>query len=160
LESGVSNCYPGLEYDHRNLDRRFFPGLVFEFVSQEDAANPDATRQGALLRTVDTSDPGLAAPPGFEDVASALVAQLSGDDGTALSSSDVRWFLTAITQTKATIRLQDETGAPFDGLTVWRLVRSLRPGPVTLELGRRDKPGAAPVRLVGWRRRFTDAETG
>ena len=39
-ESGVANCYPGLEYDHRNLDRRFFPGLVFEFVSQGDATAP------------------------------------------------------------------------------------------------------------------------
>jgi hypothetical protein len=160
LESGVSNCYPGLEYDHRNLDRRFFPGLVFEFVSQEDAATPEAARQGALLRAVDTSDPGLAAPGGFEEVARALVRQLSGDDGNALASADARWYLAAITQTNATIRLQDEAGAPFDGLTAWRLVRSLRPGPVTLELQRRDNAEAAPIRLVGWRRRFTDAETG
>src|ERR1700753_2111959 len=54
-ESGVANCYPGLEYDHRNLDRRFFPGLVFEFVSQGDATAPSVIRQGALLRTVDPS---------------------------------------------------------------------------------------------------------
>ena len=31
LESGVGNCFPGLEFDHRNLDRRFFPGLVINF---------------------------------------------------------------------------------------------------------------------------------
>lgn len=31
LESGVDNCYPGLEFDQRNLDKAFFPGLVFEF---------------------------------------------------------------------------------------------------------------------------------
>jgi hypothetical protein len=30
-ESGVDNCYPGLEIDQRNLDRRFFPGLRFAF---------------------------------------------------------------------------------------------------------------------------------
>jgi hypothetical protein len=30
-ESGVDNCYPGLEFDQRNLDKAFFPGLVFEF---------------------------------------------------------------------------------------------------------------------------------
>jgi hypothetical protein len=30
-ESGVDNCYPGLEFDQRNLDKVFFPGLVFEF---------------------------------------------------------------------------------------------------------------------------------
>ena len=26
-EDAVANCYPGLELDIRNLDRRFFPGL-------------------------------------------------------------------------------------------------------------------------------------
>ena len=31
LESGVGNCFPGLEFDHRNLDRRFFPGLIINF---------------------------------------------------------------------------------------------------------------------------------
>ena len=32
-EDAVANCFPGLELDVRNLDRRFFPGLVFNFVS-------------------------------------------------------------------------------------------------------------------------------
>src|SRR5215470_4767557 len=32
-EDAVANCFPGLELDVRNLDRRFFPGLVFEFVN-------------------------------------------------------------------------------------------------------------------------------
>jgi len=159
-ESGVSNCYPGLEYDHRNLDRRFFPGLVFEFISQGDATSPDAAKQGARLRIVDTSDPGLAAPSGFERVADALVQQLSGDDGRSLSAGDARWYLSAITQTKETIRLEDTARVPFDGLTVWRLVRSLRPGPVTLELHQRDQPDAPPIQLSGWRRRFTDRDTG
>lgn len=30
LESGVGNCYPGLECDLRNLERRFFPYLEFD----------------------------------------------------------------------------------------------------------------------------------
>jgi hypothetical protein len=34
LESGVGNCFPGLEFDHRNLDRRFFPGLVSTLASR------------------------------------------------------------------------------------------------------------------------------
>src|ERR1700694_1962218 len=55
LESGVGNCYPGLEFDHRNLDRRFFPGLVFEFVSSP--AREAALRQGARLVRVDEDDP-------------------------------------------------------------------------------------------------------
>src|SRR5437016_2260615 len=55
LEGGVGNCFPGLEYDHRNLDRRFFPGLVFQLGS--------AT--GAELLRVDTTDPDLS-PDTFE----------------------------------------------------------------------------------------------
>src|SRR5215213_4599349 len=30
LESGVGNCFPGLECDLRNLERRFFPFLEVE----------------------------------------------------------------------------------------------------------------------------------
>lgn len=30
-ESGVGNCFPGLEMDLRNLERRFFPFLAFDF---------------------------------------------------------------------------------------------------------------------------------
>src|ERR1700704_4143198 len=32
LGSGVGNCFPGLEFDARNLDRRFFPYLVVDYV--------------------------------------------------------------------------------------------------------------------------------
>ena len=28
LEAGVGNCFPGLEMDLRNLERRFFPHLA------------------------------------------------------------------------------------------------------------------------------------
>src|SRR5690349_18746802 len=36
-ESGVDNCYPGLEFDQRNLDKQFFPGLTVEFHRSEGA---------------------------------------------------------------------------------------------------------------------------
>ena len=35
LESGVGNCFPGLEVDLRNLDRRFFPYLTFDFLGDQ-----------------------------------------------------------------------------------------------------------------------------
>src|SRR5947209_2202598 len=51
-EDAVANCFPGLEVDIRNLDRRFFPGLVFEFVAD-----------GAWLAYVDAlEDPDLQLP--------------------------------------------------------------------------------------------------
>src|ERR1700680_2531668 len=60
LESGVGNCYPGLEFDHRNLDRRFFPGLVFEFVSVNSRVPDEVARsQGARLVQVDPADVAL-----------------------------------------------------------------------------------------------------
>lgn len=34
-ESGVENSFPGLEFDVRNLDKAFFPGLIFEFHSSD-----------------------------------------------------------------------------------------------------------------------------
>src|SRR5918995_1044265 len=36
-ESGVDNCYPGLEFDQRNVDKAFFPGLIFEFHRSDGA---------------------------------------------------------------------------------------------------------------------------
>src|SRR4051794_15406138 len=30
-EAGVDNCFPGLEFDQRNLDQRFFPGVVIYY---------------------------------------------------------------------------------------------------------------------------------
>src|SRR3954470_2404954 len=62
LEDVVANCYPGLELDVRNLDRRFFPGLVFEFVGRDDntAAYDEPERYGAWLNYVDyLLDPDL-----------------------------------------------------------------------------------------------------
>ena len=35
LESGVGNCFPGLEVDLRNLERRFFPFLTVDFVGAQ-----------------------------------------------------------------------------------------------------------------------------
>src|SRR5437773_1493004 len=99
LESGVGNCFPGLEFDHRNLDRRFFPGLVFEF----------GDSVGGQLVRVDTSDPDLD-PSTFESlpadapppaVQSALRTALNGSNGNALRQGT--WLLDSITQGPRTI---------------------------------------------------------
>jgi len=83
LESGVGNCFPGLEFDHRNLDRRFFPGLVFEF-----------TEAGVLLLHTDLNDPALDENPGVKKA-------LAGKTGETLSLGS--WFLEEITQEGKTI---------------------------------------------------------
>jgi hypothetical protein len=167
LESGVGNCYPGLEFDHRNLDRRFFPGLLVEFVSQDDALAPDPQRRGALVVAVAADDPALFPNPDTP-AASHLREALQGDTGTALAAGV--WFLSAITQGERRIDLSTagDPKVPLDGLVVWRLVRGLEPGPVTLELVRRQPPAPAdpatpppgPVTLEGWRRQFVDPRSG
>jgi len=144
LESGVGNCFPGLEFDHRNLDRRFFPGLVFEF-----------TDNGARLVDLDLSDPAL-------DGEANLKKTLSGDTGSKLREGI--WFIEQITQDGTTITMTQD-GDDLDAMTSWRLVRSLEQGNVTIQLQRRPvTPGEnvppQTVTLSANRRNYVDAQTG
>ena len=132
LESGVANCFPGLEFDHRNLDRRFFPGLVFDFNSNSGPS--DLFRTGARLVQVDTADPDLNpaadAPADRRTAARTLSDALNGAPGTLLGTGS--WFLDSIAQGGRKIPLSigpDGTATPQDGLVVWRLVRCLEAGP-------------------------------
>jgi Ferritin-like len=177
IEDGVANCFPGLEFDHRNLDRRFFPGLIFSFVDPP----ADDGHLGAHLAAVDTSDPALY--PAADDIsvpdyerkhAAHLASQLGGDAGTRLQSG--AWYLASITQRGTTIELTDPTTKPranLAGSTVWRMVRMLAPAEVTIVLEQRRPPAGAhrangkaandkrpAITLTGWRRRFIDTATG
>ncbi|MGE3535923.1 MAG: ferritin-like domain-containing protein [Candidatus Tectimicrobiota bacterium] len=170
-EDAMGNCYPGLELDVRNLDRRFFPGLVFEFIARHDPSAPysEPGRYGAKLLYVDLlGDPEVQHNT---DAARRLAAALHGEQGAALSQG-TNWYLDWIEQQgrrlamywhrpipsreDAQQRMDERT--PLDGLFVWRLVRSLEPGPVTINLICRDDQ--REVRLEGWRRPFTDPRTG
>jgi hypothetical protein len=171
LESAVGNCFPGLEFDHRNLDRRFFPGLVFEFVS---ASREIELRQGARLVKVDGDDPDLL-PATFETrpgdapdpkTQQNLTDALHGSQAVALRKGV--WFLESATQDGKTIvfRQNAQGTPPLDAMTSWRLVRSLQPGLLTVHLKQRpETPGgtvANPDEIVlqGWRRIYTDSVSG
>jgi hypothetical protein len=162
-ESGVANCFPGLEYDHRNLDRRFFPGLQVVYVEQGD------TTQGVRVVAVDPGEDILVRPPAeYASIAQALGPQLSALS--ARLSATTPWFVSALDQAGTRIELVDDSGANLAGSTAWRLVRSLRPGPVTLFVTQRPAPPAQPpappdqlprtIRLDGWRRSYTDPRSG
>jgi hypothetical protein len=170
-ESGVGNCYPGLEYDHRNLDRRFFPGLLVDYVSE------GAERGIIRVTAVVADDPGLQAPPtsdpGLRRIdfskppRTDLGAQLRSDLANLPRPATGAWFIEAVTQANKRIALADDDGAPlFDLGTCWRLIRSLRHDLVTLSLTTRpDDKGEPPIpcqkaTLAGWRRRYTDQKTG
>src|SRR5882724_12016883 len=60
LESGVANCFPGLECDLRNLERRFFPFLEVDVVATFDeirvlAVDLDGVNAAAAAGTIDST---------------------------------------------------------------------------------------------------------
>jgi Ferritin-like len=167
-EDAMANCFPGLEIDVRNLDRRFFPGLVFNFVDPSGDAEFDSN-SGAKLAYVDVrEDPDLqlnseATQRLYEalkinpKVAQALYNKLT--DSNCLPTT-VKWYLDWLQVGKKRISMH---GLP--GSVVWRLVRGLEQGPVSIALKLRDKDDRDKIDhdevvLHGWRRRFTDPVTG
>jgi hypothetical protein len=200
-EDAVANCFPGLEVDIRNLDRRFFPGLVFEFVAGgAKVAYVDA------LEDPDVDTNRVSSP--YKQLAKKLYTQLNQDGlSSALENGNPlpgepnhrdasgTWYLEWIeiegrknrksnqtsarnAQKKKQPRKKDTnvihghrlvmprptTRVPDVSGTVWRLVRSLEAGPVKVQLELRDVRGVSNefkvLTLQGWRRRYTDAETG
>jgi Ferritin-like len=182
-EAAVANCFPGLELDVRNLDRRFFPGLVFNFVEAAGATVP-GKRYGAVLAYVDQAEdpdlrPGepetealykeMKSAFGFDrQVAIDLYDGLGGKKGDALSEGE--WYLDWIEQGKPRLSTNG-----LMGLAVWRLVRGLEPGPVTICLRRHHNKSTKPKKgsakggrgkkpktmvLKGWRRLYTNPVTG
>ncbi|MBT2412047.1 hypothetical protein J7I94_15965 [Streptomyces sp. ISL-12] len=117
-ESGVDNCFPGLEFDQRNLDKAFFPGLTVDF----------QRRSGSRVLTVHG---GAAAELGL--------TQADVDDP---DSPLYIWGLcgrTTVDQTEFSAPVIDCAG--LDGLDVWRRVHDLLPGRVAVLLG--PGPGAS-----------------
>jgi hypothetical protein len=107
-ESGVDNCYPGLEFDQRNLEQAFFPGLTFEF------QRPD----GAIITAIDETTIGKA----LSDIDSPPSRPL------------FLWFLYGRTMPdKSEGTLFSFRGQP--GSEVWRRVRDLLPERVAILLG-------------------------
>jgi hypothetical protein len=168
-EDAMANCFPGLEIDVRNLDRRFFSGLVFNFVESSDDAENDPNA-GAKLAYVDAlEDPDLQLSSAATQyrlyqvlkidpkVAQALYDKLT--DPNCLPTT-VNWYLDWLQVGNKRISTRGLTGS-----VVWRLVRGLEQGPVSIKLKLRDKVDRdqidhTEVVLHGWRRLFTDPVTG
>ncbi len=148
LASGVANCFPGLEFDHRNLDRRFFPGLVVEF------ADPEREREslGGAVLAVDLDDPFLEEVAAVRPQLETLRDEMAGDDR--------QWWLASVTQEGVTIDPRQLGGVALDSTGTWRVVRSLEAGPVTIVLRRFPAEDGAPtdeVTLDGRRRPYAGA---
>lgn len=131
-DSGVENCFPGLEFDQRNLDKVFFPGVVFEFHHDFGVIVRDFTTNSDLATMIGAAD--IQAGVFLMFVRGVFAARARG---VAPSARVVRFAQPA-------------------GLESWRVVRDLEPGPVAVVLGdmaamRSMQAGVVDSRtVIGW----------
>ncbi|WP_328787737.1 MULTISPECIES: ferritin-like domain-containing protein [unclassified Streptomyces] len=127
-ESGVDNCFPGLEFDQRNLDKCFFPGLTVDF------------HHGSGSRVIAVAE------------GAATVSDLTSEDLQVTEQSPWRLHLWAVCGRTAVD--QSEAQAPvlsarrLDGMSMWRFVHDLLPGRIAIRLGPRPgriSPGESGV---------------
>jgi rubrerythrin len=111
-ESGADNSHPGLEFDQRNLDRGFFPGLLFDF------------QFGVGARLVDVQSP-------WPEKATEKDSKHSFD---AKAGEFFLWYVYG--------RFGDQPDAltfadlyGLDGYEVLRKVHDLEPGPLVIVVG-------------------------
>ncbi len=160
LDGSVGNCFPGLEMDVRNLDRRFFPGLVFNAARVPLNPVPEAPKnsQGFHLVFVDYFYDPMLPDNSPDEWVQTLLEAYSGDIGAKLSQG--RWFLSWVEQSGKRITFKEEDGTTYDGLMIWRFIRSLEHGddkPVSIALERRNHEGIVDTEQVvlhGFRRQY------
>ena len=134
LESGVGNCFPGLEMDLRNLERRFFPFLEVDFMQDDQQAVQvvGVDMAGVNASTISSGDKSayaaIAADMGSKGIGWAI-SQITGDFGIFGSKT-----LKLPTQNPSV-----PNGDPPDP---WTAVRLLPQGkPVTITVVRNSKTG-------------------
>lgn len=160
LEKGVGNCFPGLEFDVRNLDQRFFPGLVFHFVQppRPEYLVKDATphQEGAHLIYADWFFDPMLPEESPEQWVQDLLRQYRLSPGGSFMGG--RWYLDWIEQCGRRISTTDPSGNYYDGYTVWRMVRGIRPDkPLTIGIIDRDGCDPKPtMMLTGYRRKYVN----
>ncbi|MGW2271155.1 ferritin-like domain-containing protein [Streptomyces yangpuensis] len=111
-ESGVDNCFPGLEFDQRNLETAFLPGLRVDFHRSEGARVLSAAGGPPFPEGLVDADVG-------DDLRPLYVRALCGR--------------TTVDQTEERAVAVDCTG--MDGLDVWRRVHDLLPGRIAVLVG-------------------------
>ena len=140
LEAGVGNCFPGLEFDTRTLDRRFFPYLVVDFINGAIVLSAVELNRAQADRSQNTSDNALA----------DLITRLE----TLTNAADADWRVNSIEgdfaghghQNFTIAELGSDATKPVDG---WTAVRLLQPQTqVILKIG---APGQPEVTVSGVR---------
>jgi len=109
-ESGVENCFPGLEFDQRNLDSVFFPGMSFEMHHAS----------GVVLRNFAHNSPAATYFSANDISQGVFLVYLQGK------------FASRMEAVKPAQRLMRFT--PPTGLESWRFVRDLEMGNIAVVL--------------------------
>jgi Ferritin-like len=145
LESGVGNCFPGLEFDIRNLERRFFPHLAVDFV-------------GTVMLVAEVDFAGAEAsslPPADLETYEALA------EDTASANPDEFWIVDRISGSFGPFGALDVTSDDFAAdppredvpADIWTAVRLLPEGEeVTISFLRLPQTGNEERRSLTGRR--------
>ncbi len=144
LESGVGNCFPGLECDIRNLERRFFPHLTVDFVGTFiviEAVNLESARAAGIspneLSQYEVIAEDLAAPGAPPWIVDALVGDFGPFGRLDLTRENL-----------------GTANHPADAWTAVRLLPEQQP--VTLRLSRFQDSEGPTVTLTGLRVAYFD----
>jgi rubrerythrin len=136
LEAGVGNCFPGLEMDLRNLERRFFPFLAVDFISDDQntiqvvQVDMAGVNSSDLSRDDKAAFAAIAADMGSQTITWSVV-QIRGEFGLFGAKS----LSIPTLNSAAAVR----NGTPPDA---WTAVRLLPEGkPVTITVARLDSNG-------------------
>jgi hypothetical protein len=162
FESGVANCFPGLEFDIRALDTRFFPGLLFRFVVTpvypESGTIPN--QQGVRLLYIDYLLDPMLPEDSEEPWVQNLLTTYDANGPLAGAVAHGRWYLDWIEQNGKRQSMTDPQGNYYSYEIPWRIIRGLSPeGELRIGLVRRDAPDPKPrYELVGRRRRYVNED--
>lgn len=146
MESGVGNCFPGLECDLRNLERRFFPFLEVDIVGN-----------AVLVASVDEAGVS-AALSAAEITAAAAAAYRAIAAGGRWRIATLRGSFSALGQLSVNLDTLNETSAgagrqPSDSWTAIRLLTEGAPLEATFV---RDSDGAERT-IAAQRASYLDA---
>lgn len=152
LESGVGNCFPGLECDLRNLERRFFPFLEVD-IQDNEIRIVGVDVAGARAKARDGGLPPAAARE-YARIAKDLAARRSWHVRSLTGTFGPLGQLTLDIAALGPPRKRESFGPGRRPPDAWTAIRMLTEGTeVVLDLR---GPGNASAQLAGNRMRYLD----
>jgi rubrerythrin len=141
LEAGVGNCFPGLELDLRNLERRFFPFLQVDFFNEfETTTNQEIQR----IQVVQVDLVGVNSSRDLSADEKAAFEAIAADVGGPWFIIEIKGSFGIFGAKALSIPIRGTAGAVPNGTPpdAWTAVRLLSQGqPVTITVARLDRNG-------------------